>query len=142
MKGTSVSTMTETAPELAKAIEARRKELGLAPGELAQAAGVSVQGLAPLRKGVRKQYQDRLTLSVCRVLGWTPDSIERLLRGEPAQLVEVSQLDDVAELRAHVAELSDRVAVLQRLVDGLLDDAAERASQSSTVHDQPGVQGS
>jgi DNA-binding XRE family transcriptional regulator len=72
---------TEVVPGMAEAIEARRVEMKIGKGELAKAAGVTAQGIAPLRKGYRRRYQERLTRPFCEALGWTPDSIERLMSG-------------------------------------------------------------
>lgn len=112
----------EVVPELADAIESRRKELGLTPGQLAQAAGVSAEGLMPLRKGYRKQYQDRLTLAVCRVLGWSADSIDRLLDGEaPVVLDDEPGDDEVSRLRVLRSEVEGLIGDLRSLIRAFAD---------------------
>lgn len=98
-------------PALAEAIDARMAELGIAgPSALAKAAGVTVAGIRPLRQGRRKNYQSRLTGPVCRALGWTPDSIDRILRGE----------DPVPLEPPLAADVPVRLAVLEKLVDEAL----------------------
>jgi hypothetical protein len=72
----------EVVPGMAEAIEARRMELGLSPGELAARAGVTPEGLMPLRKGFRRSYRDKLKIGVARALGWTTNSIDLLLGGQ------------------------------------------------------------
>lgn len=74
----------ETVPAVADAITNRRRELALDLAEFIRLTGLSRQGLAPLLAGERRKYQERLTLPVCRVLRWTPDSIDRLFAGKPA----------------------------------------------------------
>lgn len=136
--------MTEIVNDLRDAIAARMKELDLSPGELAKQAGVSMPGLAHLRRGERRAYQVRLTAPVCRALGWTTDSIERLLTGLPPSLLEpVSPPtgvvdDELAELRARMQALEDLwEVVLRRAVaagvadrDDLAADAERLARQA------------
>ena len=94
-------------------VENRRRELGLSPTDHAAATGLTVQGLLPLRKGYRRAYQHRLTDPVCRVFGWTPDSIDRILAGrKPALLTPSPQVDELQELRVRVAELESQVGLL------------------------------
>lgn len=79
-------------PGMAEAIEARRRERGLAPGEFATAAGVSSQALKPLRRGEARDYQDKVTLGVARALLWPLDWYDRLRAGDdPETLIEPSQ---------------------------------------------------
>lgn len=111
----------EVVPGMAEAVEARRKELGLSPVELARQAGVSMAGLGPIRKGYRRAYQERLTRPVCRALRWTDDSIDRLLRGEPAEAVASEpEVDDLSRLRDEVERQGQRIQDLSRLVADLL----------------------
>lgn len=74
--------MTDTSSHLAGAIEDRRKELGHTPTTLAAATGLSLQALKNIRRGEVRRYQERLTMPLARALGWSADSIDRLLRGE------------------------------------------------------------
>lgn len=110
----------ETVPALAGHIAARMRQLSLGPAELAERAGVSQAGLRHLRRGHRKDYQPRFTGPVCRALGWTPDSIERILAGgepvldgEPA----VDRDPTLREVRDLLRETRDDVARLTALVD-------------------------
>lgn len=72
----------EVVPGMADAIEKRRKDLGMSPGEFAAAAGLTAPGLAPVRKGYRRAYQDKVKLGVARALEWPVDAVDRLLAGE------------------------------------------------------------
>lgn len=101
------------------------KTLGIdGPAELARRAGVSQPGLLPLRQGVRKKYQPRLTRPVCDALGWTRDSIERLLAGKPAILaVEADDSTvyataaDLAVLHARLEEIASQAMEAKKLAD-------------------------
>ncbi len=116
--------------ELGNAIEARRKQLGLSPTDLANAAGVTLQGLVPLRKGVVKTYQGRLTTGVCRALGWTPDSIDRLLAGlEPIELVTPLPAATAAETARLVALVRESQALLQQTIDTWRSQLAESSQR-------------
>lgn len=87
---------------------------------LARRAGLSLQAVKNLRNGEIRDYQDRLTVPVCRELGWSSDSIGRLLRGEdpiilpgradPAEAAELPEL--VVEMSRQLAELTERVQEL------------------------------
>ena len=91
-------------PELADAIEGRRRQLGLSVGQLARAADLTTEGLRPLRRGEARDYQERTVLNLCRALKWTPDSIDRVLRGE-------SPVEDGDA--APVGNLEERVKTLE-----------------------------
>ena len=113
--------MPETSRHLADHIEARRKQLGLNPTQLAEAAGLSLQGLKNIRKGKIRNYQERLTLPLTRALGWTPDSIDRLLAGqEPVELVDFVRPNGGVESR--VERLERELERLTGLVAGLVDE--------------------
>ena len=109
-------------------VEARITHLGISPGELAEATGLSAPALANLRRGLVRDYSVRLKREVCRVLDWTPDSIDRLLRGQepvvrsvdatpsggmasPAVSDEVLALFDA--VTADLAALTERVEALE-----------------------------
>jgi transcriptional regulator with XRE-family HTH domain len=73
----------DVVPGMAEAIEERRLERGLTLKAFANTAGVTPQGLVPLRKGYRRNYREKLKIGVCTALGWTADSIDLLLNGQP-----------------------------------------------------------
>jgi hypothetical protein len=118
-----VSGVQKIVPELASAVEARRIALGFTPTSFAEATGLTAQGLAPIRKGVRKAYQERLTAPVCRVLQWSPDSIERIMNGlGPVELVKqqvgvVADTVDAEMMLAIVRRLDAVVGRLEALAD-------------------------
>ena len=95
---------TEVVPGMADAIAERMQEFRLGPSDLARLAGVTPVGLMPLRKGYRRNYQNKLKWGVSNALRWPPDAIDRMLAGElppfdenpgpstPAAAVEVEEL--------------------------------------------------
>jgi transcriptional regulator with XRE-family HTH domain len=115
---------------MASTIEARRLALGLTVQDLIEQTGLTRPGLAPLLRGERRRYQERLTLPICRVLRWTPDSIERLLSGqEPIELEPIIRPDELAELRERVGELTRMVGELAASVESLGHEVAQLRGQ-------------
>jgi hypothetical protein len=115
----------EICTALAEHIQQRMDELDLDPTKLAAASGLSLPGLANVRKGYRRAYQKRLTIPLCRALKWTPDSIDRILAGgEPIVMDATTPSEDElmtsAEIRAEVARrdaaeaaFSERLAAIE-----------------------------
>jgi transcriptional regulator with XRE-family HTH domain len=116
---------------MASTIEARRLALGLTIQDLVDQTGLTRPGLAPLLRGDRRNYQERLTLPICRVLRWTPDSIDRLLAGqEPIETSPITRPDDeLVELRAQVADLTRTVRELGASVATLAAEVARLRGQ-------------
>lgn len=116
---------TEEVPGMAQAIEDRRVELELSPGALAEAAGITRAGLVPVRKGYRRQYQDKVKLGVARALRWEPDAIDRLLKGEKPIPLDDGDQDptdpggasaELAELRDELGEVKEQLRVQNELL--------------------------
>lgn len=125
-------------PQVGALIEARRVELRLTMRSAARACGLSATTWSDVESGKRPPGVSTQR-AMAQALSWPLDWLEYVQRGEtPA----VSQSDDVAALRAQVAELSDRVKFLQRAVDGLLDVATGRASTPAPAPARPSAQGS
>lgn len=106
---------------MAERVEARLTERRLSPGGFAEAAGLTRQGLADVRKGRRKRYQAITIHGVAKALGWGPDWYERLLAGE-APVEEdhgtaTSQLDQITK---DVAELQDRLSQVEESLTEIL----------------------
>lgn len=130
---------------VADAIAERRQELGMNVEALVEATGVTRQGLAPLLRGERRAYQERLTMPVCRALRWTPDSIARLLDGEPAKpLSSPVGSDDLPASRQQLTALAGKVEELVGRFDQLqalvLDALGVAAATSKRPADQPARQ--
>lgn len=107
---------------MAEAVDARCKELGLTPGQFAYEAGLTRQGLADVRNGRRKKYQDRLKFGIARALHWRNDWYEQLLAGlspEPNTTATPSVEARLAQLETRVAGLVALEAEVRQLRDSL-----------------------
>lgn len=129
----------EVVPGMAAAIERRRLEVGITLGEFADSAGVTRQGLAPVRAGYRRAYRERLKFGVARALQWPSDAVDRLMAGEdpgsfdddppPGAPAAVRPLrpdktdkDEPIGLAALVDQLPpDKQAAIEQLVRTMLD---------------------
>lgn len=130
----------EVVPGLAAAIEARMTELRIDATALAERSGLSLQVLKQVRSGYRKEYQNRLKWPLCDALGWTPDSIDRLLRGEPAQIatpqMDEATADVVEALTVSVVEIRSTVAALLRRVSDLEQRGLRRSRSAPSPTSQ------
>lgn len=105
------------------AVEDRRLALGLTPGEFSDRAGLTPEGLAKVRRGERRRYQEKTTRGVARALHWPMDWYPRLLAGEDPSgwQAEIGQplmpIDEVSQLRSEVAGLAQQVAALRQLIE-------------------------
>jgi hypothetical protein len=113
-------TRVQTSPKLAAMLDARIAERGyLTITSFARAAGVTAQGLQPLRRGEIRDYQPRLTAPVCKLLGWTPDSIARMMAGEDPVELEPVSAGGAADVAAAVEELRRTTEALAARLDEL-----------------------
>lgn len=112
----------ETVPGMKEAIDARRAQRHLSPGEFAAAAGLTEQGLAPVRRGARRAYQDKVRRGVAVALAWPLDWYDRILAGQnPAKFPDtehpnqpLSDKDRINALEARVNELAEMVERIAR----------------------------
>ncbi|MGW3491952.1 helix-turn-helix domain-containing protein [Streptomyces sp. NPDC001054] len=105
--------MTRDWTRLAKAVEARRKTLGLSQVQLADKAGVSESTVQNLEAGHRRTRMPTSLPGVERALGWAPESAASILTGgEPTPLPEPAPEAPKLPLR-----------IQQELADGQLIDA-------------------
>lgn len=107
-------TAEETVPGMADSIEARRRTLGIAKGELAALAGRSRETLRPVLAGLRRRYDDATIFGLGRVLRWENDWYERLQAGEAPTEIPVD--DD------RLAVIEQRLTRVEEAVQQLLDD--------------------
>ena len=128
---------TEQKQRVAAAIIARRDELNITQAQAVERAdgGVSMPSWSLIENGRQGSYKARTLGGVCRALGWSTDSIERLLAGEPPGLLEPPTRpqddDELAELRARVQELEDQwEAVLRHAIAAGLADEADAVADS------------
>lgn len=111
--------MSNVVPGMAEAIEQRRQEKGLSPTEFAKAAGITVQGLRPVRLGERRRYRHNVRIGVARALDWPDDALERLMAGEVPAPLEPLDPATAAWLNLRLdrleAQLGDVLSELQTL---------------------------
>jgi transcriptional regulator with XRE-family HTH domain len=107
---------------LAKAVRARRTSLGLRQADL----GVSTARIGQIEQGKAAPLSALSTAAICRALGWTADSIERVLAGgeaepldKPAPATEASFSVDEKLAKLTPAK---RAAVIAMLDAMLLDE--------------------
>ena len=124
MAARAVSADQQQWERVSRRVNERRLALDLTAEELAALAG---RGLTPgvlsqIENARKPSYAARTLTALCRGLGWTPDSIERILDdGEPLQ----AGGDD-----ASMAERMERLeAALDRFTGALNDLANEVRSQ-------------
>jgi transcriptional regulator with XRE-family HTH domain len=113
---------TEVVTGMGEAVEARRKELGLTITEFVRRAGLTDAGVMPVRKGYRRNYQDRVKLGVARALDWPNDALDRLMCGEDPAKLEGSRGAKVIQVNGQNVDLNAIASKLdpedqQRLVD-------------------------
>ena len=123
-----------TIPGLAEAIEDRRRQLGLTIGELAEAAGLTRQGLDPLRRGERRSYEDRTIFGIARALRWRGDWYQVISDGGgledlPTEIQAVTRPETPARLSdvELVATLRRLTEAVDRLERRLAEEDARRA---------------
>lgn len=81
--GVMRSGLVEWTDEVREAVRLQRDEvLGISQSEAATRSGISLAVWNELESGRRKVSRPRTASLMARALGWTPDSIERLARGE------------------------------------------------------------
>jgi transcriptional regulator with XRE-family HTH domain len=100
---------------MADAIEQRRVQMGLSPSDFARAAGMTQQGLIPIRHGKRRDYRDKLRLGVARALLWPDDAVDRLLAGEDPATFETRQTpteERLTRIERHVDAIGEAVKQL------------------------------
>jgi len=77
-----VSASIEITEEVSGAVRERRESLRLSQNDAAARAGLSAGIWNMLENGRRESIRARTAKQIAEALGWTPDSIERLARGE------------------------------------------------------------
>lgn len=109
--------------QVGQQVEARREQLGLSRRAAAKRAGFSEATWRHVESGTKKVaantevpavFTARSRVGVCRALLWTDDSIDRLLRGEQPEVLEMSAATELDGLRRQVERLSAQVERLTR----------------------------
>jgi hypothetical protein len=101
--------------EVAGVISRRVDQLGMSLTQFYEASGLSQATFLKMRRGIPLARPHK-RVAAARALGWTPDSIDRLLVGEAPVLASADPVtyDDIAGLPAQVADLDKRVAWLEQ----------------------------
>lgn len=68
---------------LAELVRRRREQRHLSQRQVAVAAGTTDRLISSIERAERTTYKPQNLSAVAVALGWTPDSAERILRGEP-----------------------------------------------------------
>jgi transcriptional regulator with XRE-family HTH domain len=126
------------------AVKARRVALRLSQQDASAAGDLSLATWSNLERGRLGSLAHDTVIGVCRALGWSPDSIDRLLRGEDPVVLTTAEGAFRSESRATVQgagataqvafsaepgvidrlrEVPDRLDRLERMVEELLDAA-------------------
>lgn len=123
----AVDDTSERWPEVGRRITARIEELSLLLSEVQRAAGISDKTLTGYMAGRPIVRADKRR-GLCAALGWSDDSIARILRGDDPE-PRLASVAPAAGDRSSDTDLASRVAALdpedQRYVDGIID-ALER----------------
>lgn len=107
------------------AIDARRVDLAWSKARMYRETGTSERTFQKMSEGV-PIARDAKRVQVCRALGWTPDSIDRILDGgEP----EMDSTEPVSQ--PDVADVLRRVELLEELVTELRETQAEEAERTA-----------
>ena len=123
-QGGGVSNPVDEVPGMTAAVEARRQELGLTPDAFAAATGLTRTGASNVRRGERRDYQDKTITGVAVALRWKRDWYERLLRGDQPEPEDAGGMDP--DIRAELDEIKDRLDALDRLLRDYLADGGDR----------------
>ena len=104
---------------VARAIDARMRELDLKQTELAVRADVAPETVRELRNNLKPRRRNPRTLAaISEALGWEPDHLARMLGGDAAQHpgtdARAPTSAELASLRQAVDELSDRLETVER----------------------------
>lgn len=128
-----------TSMAVASAIGARCAELGMKQAELVRASHLSDPTIRRFQRGDTKGTTAATRQKLALALGWTPDSIDRLLAGLDARLISLPPADlssatastllsRLDGLEASIASLQDEIEALALQVHGV---AVARGRQTS-----------
>lgn len=118
---------------LAEAVEARRKELGLTPGQFVEESGLTQPGLATVRNGEDRAYQEKTILGVAKALRWEIDWLDRLRAGTQPRPAGAPD-DEVRNLSGMGRDLEDIRTNDPEEYERLLDEIRYRAERARQRH--------
>lgn len=113
---------TEQQQRVAEAVRARREdELGLSQEQAVERAveGVSKPVWSIMENARQASYKRRTKSAVCRALGWTADSLDRIARGEGPRtnVPAIPPAEDPVEIQQFRYEAMQEIARLSELLD-------------------------
>jgi transcriptional regulator with XRE-family HTH domain len=114
------------------AVRARREEMGPTQQEAALDAGVGTTIWGEIEGGKRDNFTPRILRRVCAELGWSLDSIDRILRGEeplerptqPPKEAVYGRVDPLSSTLSPADQIDQAAAVIERGV-ALIRQAAQ-----------------
>lgn len=92
---------------LAERVRARRHELGLTQSALATDAGATDRLIRSIELGEERNRHPGTLRAIAAALGWTPDSIDRILAGEEPKAVKLLAPDQEERLLALERQLAE-----------------------------------
>lgn len=102
---------------VAERVRVRRDdELGLSQEQLAAKADIGTATIRKIETAAQDRYNRSTLRQLTRALGWTPDSIDRILEGqdpEPAGEDAPPASEEMARLRNELQALRDEVAEMK-----------------------------
>lgn len=108
---------------VADAVVKRREALGLTAAQVVERGGdLSTSLLSLIENHHQDVYLARKLAAVCRALGWTPDSIERILAGD--EPVEATASDKPAR-----QSVDERLRTLERRLGITQADVASKTNE-------------
>jgi DNA-binding XRE family transcriptional regulator len=101
---------------IGKQVAVRRDELNLKQHELAEMAGFSIATMGAIEGGRRPTMSLTTKRGLCAALGWSPDSIDRILRGEEPELLDQPKEHTATTVGAPFGGLPTDSEGLKRLI--------------------------
>lgn len=117
--------------QVARLVRTRREALNLTQHDavVASEGSISLATWRNIETGANTSYRSSSLIAVCRALGWTPDSIERILGGDDP--VEVAAANEDLSLHERMTRVEAALEGFSAAIDGLADEV--RAQRDSSA---------
>lgn len=113
----------QTWARVGKQVRIRRSELGLSISSAVARAGGGIQQTtwSKLENAQQESFSQRSLYAVARALGWSSDSVERMIEGRsPVEIGDADRVQELTRLNWLIeGEARDVVAGIQGLADAL-----------------------
>jgi transcriptional regulator with XRE-family HTH domain len=106
---------------VATQVRSRRNDRRMSQQELASAAGTTDRLIRSIEKAERTTYLRPTLRAVSEALGWSADSIDRILNGQTPIVLDAPIDATPADLRAEVDRLRGEVNALRAAFDRLAE---------------------